>query len=139
MTIHQLAERVSKLERQVAELQREVRPLRPYPKVQDTFGLFADDPEFDACRALLARGVTGRLRTRHAGAAHDAMQMDIARGACRRIEETSKVGPRFARWSPFPGNAPRGSDVTATNGVYVLPGQRPHEAPAAPDARTAHD
>ena len=47
MTIHQLAERVSKLERQVAELQREVRPLRPYPKVQDTFGLFADDPEFD--------------------------------------------------------------------------------------------
>lgn len=47
MTIQQLEQRVSELERQVADLRREARPLRPYPTVQDTFGLFANDPEFD--------------------------------------------------------------------------------------------
>jgi phosphopantetheine adenylyltransferase len=47
MTIQQLEERLSELERQVASLQREVRPLRPMTSVQDTFGMFANDPEFD--------------------------------------------------------------------------------------------
>ena len=47
MTIQQLELRVLDLERQVAELQRTVKPLRPYSAVKDTFGLFADDPDFD--------------------------------------------------------------------------------------------
>ena len=47
MTLQQLEQRLSDLERQVAELQREIRPLRPFPHVMDTFGMFANDPEFD--------------------------------------------------------------------------------------------
>jgi len=47
MTIEQLEQRVSDLERQVAELRRELRPLRPLGSVEETFGMFADDPSFD--------------------------------------------------------------------------------------------
>jgi hypothetical protein len=47
MTLQRLEQRLSDLERQVAELQREVRPLRPFPSVKDTFGVFANDPDFD--------------------------------------------------------------------------------------------
>ena len=52
MTIDQLEQRLSDLERQVAELQREVRPLRPFPNVKDTFGMFANDPDFDEIARL---------------------------------------------------------------------------------------
>ncbi len=47
MTLEQLERRVSDLERQVAELRGELRPLRPLSSVGDTFGMFAGDPEFD--------------------------------------------------------------------------------------------
>ena len=47
MTLQELEHRLSDLERQVAELQREVKPLRPFSKVTETFGMFANDPEFD--------------------------------------------------------------------------------------------
>jgi phosphopantetheine adenylyltransferase len=47
MTIQQLEQRLSELERQVAVLQREAKALRPMANVQDTFGMFANDPEFD--------------------------------------------------------------------------------------------
>lgn len=39
------------------------------------------DPEHDACRALLAHGITGTLVTRWRGSRIDSMRMDIARGA----------------------------------------------------------
>lgn len=47
MTLEQLERRVQDLETQVAELRRELRPLRPLGSVQETFGMFADDPEFE--------------------------------------------------------------------------------------------
>lgn len=47
MTLEQLEQRVVDLERQVAELRDELKPLRPLGSVQDTFGMFADDPEFE--------------------------------------------------------------------------------------------
>jgi len=47
MTIDQLERRVHDLEQQVAELRRELKPLRPMGSVAETFGMFADDPEFD--------------------------------------------------------------------------------------------
>jgi hypothetical protein len=47
MTLQQLEQKVHDLERQLAELRREVRPLRPLSRVEDTFGMFADDPDFD--------------------------------------------------------------------------------------------
>jgi hypothetical protein len=46
MTLEQLEHRVQVLERQVAELRAELRPLRPLGSVQETFGMFAADPEF---------------------------------------------------------------------------------------------
>jgi hypothetical protein len=47
MTLEQLEQRVHDLERQVAELRDELKPLRPLGSVQETFGMFAGDPEFD--------------------------------------------------------------------------------------------
>jgi hypothetical protein len=47
MTLGQLEQRVNDLERQVAELRRETRPRRPFKRVEETFGMFANDPEFD--------------------------------------------------------------------------------------------
>ena len=47
MTLEQLENKVNDLERQVAQLQRALRPLRPLSRVEDTFGMFADDTDFD--------------------------------------------------------------------------------------------
>lgn len=47
MTLEQLEQRVHDLERQVAELRGELKPLGPLGSVQETFGMFAGDPEFD--------------------------------------------------------------------------------------------
>lgn len=47
MTLEQLEQRVSDLERQLAELRRNVQPLGRMNSVKETFGMFADDPGFD--------------------------------------------------------------------------------------------
>lgn len=47
MTLQQLELRLIDLERQVADLRREVSPLHPFASVKGTFGLFANDPDFD--------------------------------------------------------------------------------------------
>jgi hypothetical protein len=47
MTLKQLEERVDDLERQVAELRSESQSLRPLGSVQETFGMFAGDADFD--------------------------------------------------------------------------------------------
>ena len=47
MTLEQLEQKVNDLARQVAELRREIKPLRPLVSAEDTFGMFADDPDFD--------------------------------------------------------------------------------------------
>ncbi len=47
MTLKQLEQRVNNLERQVAELRGERRPLPSLGSVEETFGMFAADPEFD--------------------------------------------------------------------------------------------
>ena len=47
MTLEQLEQKVNELERQLAELRREIKPLRPMTSVEDTFGMFANDPDFD--------------------------------------------------------------------------------------------
>ena len=47
MPLEQLEKKVHELERQVTELRGEVRPLRPLQSCDATFGMFANDPEFD--------------------------------------------------------------------------------------------
>lgn len=59
------------------------------------------DPEFDACRVLLAAGVRGRLTTFWKDKPTPCMRIDIERGAGVRIVETAKVGPKLGKWVPF--------------------------------------
>jgi len=47
MTIEQLEQKVNELAAEVAELRKEIKPLRPFENIQATFGMFANDPEFD--------------------------------------------------------------------------------------------
>jgi hypothetical protein len=59
------------------------------------------NPEFDACRALLARGITGRLEVWRPGRVSADMRLDIERGARLTIRETDDRGLRLVRWEPF--------------------------------------
>ena len=47
MTIQELEQRLNDLEQEVATLRRVVTPSQTLSKPQDTFGIFANDPEFD--------------------------------------------------------------------------------------------
>lgn len=61
------------------------------------------DPEHDACRALLAKGLTGTLETYHPGGTVARMRLDIERGAKLGINESAKTNIKTVRWSPYPG------------------------------------
>src|SRR5262245_13975124 len=69
------------------------------------------NPEFEACRALLARGVTGPAEVWRYGKDHpDMLIRDIAKAAEWTVEENEKHGPRFVRWRPRPeGTSRKGS------------------------------
>jgi hypothetical protein len=60
------------------------------------------NPIFDACRALLARGITGRLEVWRRGNTSADMQLDIERGAGLAICETATVSLRVVPWQPWP-------------------------------------
>jgi len=47
-----LKRRLTELARQVAALQRQINPLPPLAILQDTFGLCANDPDFDEIARL---------------------------------------------------------------------------------------
>jgi hypothetical protein len=68
--------------------------------------LFIDEtwnPEFEACRALLARGIVGRLEVWRFGKSHpDMLVPDIAKAAEWTVKENETRGPHFARWQPRP-------------------------------------
>ena len=57
----------------------------------------ARDPEFQACRALLALGLTGQLVTYSVGSSTPRMRIDIRAGA--KMSTTAEG--RFVRWQPF--------------------------------------
>ena len=59
------------------------------------------NPEYDACRALLAMSITGRLEIWRTGAPFPASAIDIERGARWTILETERESPRIARWRPL--------------------------------------
>jgi hypothetical protein len=67
-------------------------------------------PIFAACRALLARGTTGRLEVWRRGKASADMQLDIVRGASLAICETATESLRVVPWRPRP-------DITSPNAV----------------------
>ena len=73
------------------------------------------NPEFDACRLLLAKGISGKVEVWHERAVFPAMRLDIEKNARLTVEESDRVGPRFARWYPrseqVAANAVSRSDV----------------------------
>jgi hypothetical protein len=66
------------------------------------------NPIFDACRALLERGITGRLEVWRRGKTSADMQLDIERGAGLAICETATESLRVVPWRPRP-------DMTSQN------------------------
>jgi hypothetical protein len=63
--------------------------------------------ELEACRALLSRGIVGRLEVWRFDKDHpDMLIPDIARAVEWTVEENEKRGPRFVRWKPRPEDVP---------------------------------
>jgi hypothetical protein len=78
------------------------------------------NPIFDACRALLARGITGWLEVWRTGKTSADMQLDIERGAGLAICETATESLRVVPWRSRP-------DITSPNAVS----HRSEQPPAA--------
>jgi hypothetical protein len=63
------------------------------------------NPERDACRALVVRGLAGRLEVWRLGADYPGLVIrDIGAAAFRTVRENEKMGPRFGPWTPHPEN-----------------------------------
>lgn len=61
----------------------------------------AFDPEYAACRVLVARGVTGRLEVWRPGSAFASLIIrDIAKGASLTIREDARRGPCVVKYRP---------------------------------------
>jgi hypothetical protein len=60
------------------------------------------DPEFDACRALAAKGITGILVTYNLGSSVPRLRVDIAKGAQLMTIDNASDGPRIGRYRPHP-------------------------------------
>jgi hypothetical protein len=73
-------------------------------------------PEFDSCRALQARGLTGLLEIWRNGATAPCLRLDIETGAQWTIEENSSRGPKLAHWKSRPIGAERSSVSCAARG-----------------------
>jgi hypothetical protein len=84
------------------------------------------NPEFDACRALFAQGITGKLAVWRRGAAVPCMTLDIERGAGLTTCETDKDGLRLVRWRPF-------LPVDARNAFFAV-----RSAPGSPPTLRQH-
>jgi hypothetical protein len=72
------------------------------------------NPEHDACRALLAKGIDGRLEVWRVGTTFAASSIDIERGAAWTISETEERSLRLVQWEPF--NAGRDQDAVSRGG-----------------------
>jgi hypothetical protein len=64
-------------------------------------------PELDACRILIARGLTGKLAIFDATTKKLRVTIDIEAGAGMTVLENRKYGPRFAKCKPFERGAAR--------------------------------
>ena len=67
---------------------------------------------FDACRALLARGIIGRLEVWRKGKPGADMRLDIERGARFAIKETATESLRIVTWEPWRPNTGRSCCVS---------------------------
>src|SRR5215470_2940663 len=66
------------------------------------------NPQLEACRALLARGIGGRLEVWRFGKSHpDMLVPDISKAAEWTVEENQTSGPRSVWWRPRPEHLPQ--------------------------------
>ena len=79
------------------------------------------NPIFDACRALLARGITGRLEVWRPGKPSAPMQLDIEKGAGAVIVETAAQSLRVASVSLDPSKRP--AATAAVGNTYDSPAE----------------
>jgi hypothetical protein len=100
-------------------------------------------PAFDACRVLLARGITGHLQVWRPGSRTWSMQLDIERGATSHIREDDD-GISLVPWRPFNTDArslphrltvdgdsvPAGTDHANTPTSGLMRGSRADRSPA---------
>jgi len=70
----------------------------------------ARDPTFEACRALLARGIVGTLVTYSPGSSTPRLRVDIEQGAKLMTIDNANDGPRFGRYRPHPDGG-KGDDA----------------------------
>ena len=82
----------------------------------------AGDPECKACRALLARGITGRVTFIHKRTGTPGVTMDIESGAGLSVADGKRAGLRFQKWQPF------SSPVSPSAAISTIPGIRAPEA-----------
>lgn len=75
----------------------------------DTLIESTKNPEFDACRAFLAEGITGTLEVWRHGKSHPDWRLDIENGARWTVSEPNSGGVTFRKWRPF--QAETGSEV----------------------------
>jgi hypothetical protein len=91
------------------------------------------DPEHDAARALLAKGITGKLTFVDAHTGRPRTVIDIDQAAKLTVEENSGYGPRVRKWKPMPDKARQlcdGSPPTAEDDL-VFPTLPPEANEAA--------
>lgn len=77
-------------------------------------------PEFDACRELTARGLSGPLEVWWAGATYPAIRLDIAVAAQLTSRECDRDGPAVIRWRPFSETLREAPQASAQTAVLVL-------------------
>ena len=63
------------------------------------------NPEYEACRMLLAMDITGRLETWRPDRQAPCLRLDIEKGARVTVQEGQRVGPRLKRWVAHPDAA----------------------------------
>jgi hypothetical protein len=61
----------------------------------------SSNPEHDACRAVLARGITGTLLLLDCNTGKERSRIDIERGFLWTVAEDQR-GFRLKRWAPYP-------------------------------------
>jgi hypothetical protein len=76
------------------------------------------NPELDACRALVVRGLAGWLEGWRVSATYPGLIIpDIGAAAFRTVNESEKMGPRFGPWTPHPED--HGSDAVSRSPVFA--------------------
>lgn len=60
------------------------------------------NPEYDACRALAAKGITGKAEFWRKGGTAPCSRVDIERGARTTVADTVR-GLHLCKWTPFDG------------------------------------